>query len=163
MLDKLAAYVRESRAAGRELVATEHEVSATVGRAEIRGTVDRLERDAEGRLVVVDLKTGTSQPRAAELDRHAQLGVYQLAVEAAGQTSGGAELVQLGAKTKRVTVQQQPPLAQDDDPAWAHDLVQGVAEGMAAAEFSATVNPRCRMCDLRRCCPAQLEGRQVGS
>ncbi len=163
MLDKLAAYVRESRAAGRELVATEHEVSATVGRAEIRGTVDRLERDAEGRVVVVDLKTGTSQPRAAELDRHAQLGVYQLAVEAAGQTSGGAELVQLGAKTKRVTVQQQPPLAQDDDPAWAHDLVQGVAEGMAAAEFSATVNPRCRMCDLRRCCPAQLEGRQVGS
>jgi RecB family exonuclease len=163
MLERLSAYVRESRAAGRELVATEREVTVQLGRAEIRGTVDRLERDAEGRLVVVDLKTGASQPRAAELDRNAQLGVYQLAIEAGGEPSGGAELVQLGARTKRVTVQHQRPLGEDEDPGWARELVETVAEGMAAGQFPATVNPRCRMCELRRCCPAQLEGRQVGS
>lgn len=165
MLDKFAEYARSSRAAGRELLALEREVSARVGRAEIRGTIDRLERDAEGRPVVIDLKTGRSKPAAAELDRHAQLGVYQLAVERSEElgdpSCGGAMLVQLGGTTKSVGVQEQGPLSEDEDPAWALDLVTRVADGMAGDRFEATVNPRCRTCDLRRCCPAQLEGRQV--
>ncbi|MFN8082134.1 MAG: ATP-dependent DNA helicase [Kineosporiaceae bacterium] len=166
MLEKLAEYVRQSRAAGRELVAVEQEISVQVGRADIRGSIDRLERDEQGRPVVIDLKTGRSKPSAAEIERHAQLGVYQLAVEHAsgedgGTSCGGAALVQLGGTTKAVGVQAQRPLAEDDDPTWAAALVERVAEGMAAGEFHATVNPRCRTCDLRRCCPAQLEGRQV--
>ena len=43
-------------------------------------TFTDLERDADGRAVVVDLKTGSSKPSRAELARHPQLGVYQLAV-----------------------------------------------------------------------------------
>jgi RecB family exonuclease len=119
---------------------------------------------------VVDLKTGRSAPRGADLDRHAQLGVYQLAVEEGGfdqvapgaAGSGGAMLVQLGGKTKGVGVQEQRALAEDDDPQWARRLVEEVADGMAAAEFDATVNPMCRMCTVKRSCPIQLEGRQVG-
>ncbi len=163
MLDKLAEYVNHSRRTGRELVATEYQVSARIGRAAIHGSIDRLERDRDGALVVIDLKTGRAKPTAAELDRHAQLGVYQLAVqEQEGAATAGAALVQLGGGTRSVRVQQQGPLAEDDDPDWARDLIESVAEQMAAGRFSATVNPRCRMCDLRRCCPAQLEGRQVG-
>ncbi len=168
MLTAFAEYVRLSRAAGRELVATERELSARVGRAEIHGSVDRLERDADGRLVVVDLKTGKAKPSAAELDRHAQLGTYQLALEHSGvdgedAVSGGAALVQLGDGNQKVSVQQQPPLAADEDPRWAAELVERVAEAMAGESFPATVNSRCRVCDVRRSCPAQLEGRQVGS
>lgn len=163
MLEKLAEYARLSRAAGRELVAVEQEISVRVGRADIRGTIDRLERDEQGRPVVIDLKTGRSKPSAAEIERHAQLGVYQLALEQEPGDAGcgGAALVQLGGSTKSVGVQTQRPLADDEDPTWAAALVERVAEGMAAGEFHATVNPRCRTCDLRRCCPAQLEGRQV--
>ena len=172
MVGKLAEYVRRSAAERRTLVATEQQVSVEVGRAVVSGMVDRLERDGDGRLVVVDLKTGRSAPRGSDLARHAQLGVYQLAVEEGGfdalvppgdrpAGSGGAMLVQLGGKTKGVGIQEQPALAQDEDPQWARRLVESVADGMAAAQFSATVNPMCRMCTVKRSCPIQLEGRQV--
>jgi len=170
MVAKLGDYVAQAGTQGRELVAVEQDVRVEVGRAVVRGQVDRLERDRDGRLVVVDLKTGKSAPAAGELARHAQLGVYQVAVEAGGfeevapgaTGSGGALLVQLGTKRQSPGVQQQPPLGSDDDPRWAHRLVADVAEGMAGASFAASGNPLCRMCAVRRSCPLQAEGRVVG-
>jgi RecB family exonuclease len=170
MITKVAEYVALSRKRGRELLAVEQDVRVQVGRATVRGQVDRLERDGEGRLYVVDLKTGKSAPTGADLARHAQLGVYQLAVEAGGfeefaggTSSGGAALVQLGTKTKKVGVQEQKPLADDAEPGWARHLVLRVAEGMAGSGFTASGNSLCRMCSVRRSCPLQPEGRQVGS
>jgi superfamily I DNA/RNA helicase/RecB family exonuclease len=171
MVARLAQYVAASRAAGRQLVATEESVRVQVGRAEIRGTVDRLEQDAEGRLIVVDLKTGKSAPAKAEVQRHAQLGVYQVAVEeggfagiAEGRTeSGGAVLAQLGKNdTTRLSIQQQPALSADEDPRWARSLLASAADGMAGEDFQAKTNGMCRMCALRRSCPLQTEGRNVG-
>jgi RecB family exonuclease len=165
MLDKFAEYTRESRREGRELVATEVPVGATLGRAVVKGKIDRLERARDGSYVVVDLKTGTAAPTRAELPQHAQLGVYQAAVEAGGcgegRVSGGAALVQLGGRTRSTSVQVQPALARAEDPDWARTLVETTAEGMAGADFPATVNRMCRMCDLKRSCPAQVEGRRV--
>lgn len=170
MVAKLADYATQARKAGRELLAVEQPVQVEVGRAVVRGQVDRVERDADGRLVVVDLKTGKSAPAGAELARHAQLGVYQVAVEegafddlAPGRESGGALLVQLGTARKSAGVQDQRPLADDDDPRWARDLVEHAADGMAGARFPASGNALCRMCAVRRACPLQPEGRQVGA
>ncbi len=87
----------------RDLVAVEESLKVRIGQVEITGRVDRLESDDQGRAVVVDLKTGGSAPREDELDRHPQLGVYQLAVllgafEQFGLSEpGGAELVQVPA------------------------------------------------------------------
>ena len=55
MLDR---FLRWHAANDRELIAAEMDFDVVVGRARIRGQVDRLERDGDGRLVVVDLKTG---------------------------------------------------------------------------------------------------------
>jgi RecB family exonuclease len=162
--------VRGATAAGRQLVAVEHDVHVQVGRAIVRGQVDRLEQDVEGRLVVVDLKTGKTAPTAAELSRHAQLGVYQLAVEAGGfedvapghRSTGGAALVQLGTSAKAFGLQKQPALGDDDEPGWAGELVRTVADGMAGHRFPASGNGLCRVCAVRRSCPLQPEGRQVG-
>jgi RecB family exonuclease len=170
MVRKLSEYIRSGPAARRELVAVEQDVHVKVGRAEIHGQVDRLERDEHGRLVVVDLKTGRSKPADAELARHAQLGVYQLAAGEGGfdavapgaRESGGAELVQLGTSTKGAGVQAQRPLADDEDPGWARRLVETAAEGMAGEAFPAAANPSCRVCAVKRSCPLQPEGRQVG-
>jgi RecB family exonuclease len=170
MVAKLAEYVRASRREGRELLAVEQGVQVQLEEAVVRGQVDRLERDADGRLVVVDLKTGKSAPTKAEAARNAQLGVYQLTVEAGGfdevapggSGSGGAVLVQLGTSTVAPSVQRQPALDADDDPDWARRLVQRVAEGMAGEVFPATTNPMCAPCEVRRSCPVQVEGRQVG-
>jgi superfamily I DNA/RNA helicase/RecB family exonuclease len=153
----------------RELMATEQALRVQVGRVEITGRVDRLERDGEGRGVIVDLKTGGTAPREEELDRHPQLGVYQLAVllgafERLGVTEpGGAELVQVGKAglTAKARVQHQRALAEDPDPAWAGELVSAVAAGMAGPVYRARVNPGCRTCPVASCCPVQPEGAQV--
>ncbi|MCD0486534.1 PD-(D/E)XK nuclease family protein, partial [Streptacidiphilus sp. ASG 303] len=68
---------------GRVPVAPEHGFEVTLeagGRAvEIRGSMDRVERDAAGLAYVVDFKTGKSVPTAAEVAGHPQLAVYQRA------------------------------------------------------------------------------------
>jgi superfamily I DNA/RNA helicase/RecB family exonuclease len=154
----------------RELMATEQSLRVRIGQVEITGRVDRLERDSHGRGVIVDLKTGASAPREEELDRHPQLGVYQLAVllgafERLGLTEpGGAELVQVGKASfqARARVQRQHALADDPEPGWAKDLVEAVASGMAGPVFRARVNPSCRTCPVSTCCPVHPDGTQVG-
>jgi RecB family exonuclease len=153
----------------RELLAVEQSLRVRVGQVEITGRVDRLEQDDRGRGVIVDLKTGSSAPRDDELDRHPQLGVYQLAVllgafERLGVVApGGAELVQLGKAGFKATakVQRQHALRDDPDPAWAKDLVEAVATGMAGPVFRARVNPGCRTCPVSLCCPVHPDGGQV--
>ncbi len=45
----------------------------------IRGRVDRLERDGQGRFVIVDVKTGKTPVSAKAVEDHAQLATYQVA------------------------------------------------------------------------------------
>ena len=45
------------------------------------GYADRLELDADGRVVVVDLKTNKAAPTGPGVAKHVQLGVYQYAVD----------------------------------------------------------------------------------
>jgi len=162
---------------GRAVVATEHpfQVELPVGgdRVLLRGFMDRVEADADGRVVVVDLKTGRTTPAAARLACHAQLGVYQVAVAAgalalAGDGSpplvpGGAELVQLRHDAARPAaglplVQRQQPL---DDAAPIHAQLARAVEALRQERFDATPGEDCRHCEFRSSCPAQPEGRTI--
>lgn len=165
MLARAEAYFAHAQRAGWHRVAAETAFEAEFGRARVRGVVDRIERHEDGRIRVIDYKTGSSKPAAAELARHPQLGVYQAAVEAgafaAGHDSGGAALVHLGkaATTKAETsVQHQAPLGEDPDPGWAEAVVAGAAEAMAGSRFVATIGAACRVCPLTTSCPARAEG-----
>ncbi|WP_405141543.1 ATP-dependent helicase [Sphaerisporangium sp. NBC_01403] len=156
----------------RELVAVEEAFTAVLSDGvQIRGRVDRVERDGEGRAVIIDLKTGTAKPPDAELDRHPQLGVYQLATllgafERHGMTEpGGAALVQVGKaagkEAKVAKEQRQGALGEDPQPEWARELVDTVATGMAAGVFTAKVNDGCRTCAAKVSCPVNDSGGQV--
>lgn len=171
MLGRYARYVRETAEAGRELLGTEVELSVTVPDegadpdrpVRLVGAVDRLERDAEGRLVVVDLKTGRNKPTGAEVEDHAQLASYQVGIEAGafeeGSISGGALLVQLGSTGP--VEQEQSPLVGRDDPDAARRQVLEVGAGMRGATFVARDQERgCRYCPARFACPLQPEGAQ---
>lgn len=142
--------------------------------AVLRGQVDRLEIDSEGRLVVVDLKTGKRQPGKTELSRHPQLGAYQAAVLAGGfddasgvpgqAMPGGAVLAQLGTGTKGPGVQQQESLDPRDN--WALDMVNGAAAVMAGSVFEARHDPAKgghggHGCRLPEVCPLCVRGKQV--
>ena len=166
MVAKFLAWHRDNP---RELVAVEQQLRVSMGEITITGQVDRLERDEDGAAIVVDLKTGTSRPADADLDRNPQLGVYQLAVllgafEQLGLTEpGGAELVQVGKAglSASVRVQAQRGLTSDPDPGWARELVETVAAGMAGPVFRATANPGCRVCPVASSCPVDERGGQV--
>ncbi|MGH8862934.1 MAG: PD-(D/E)XK nuclease family protein, partial [Jatrophihabitantaceae bacterium] len=164
ILARLLAWLSSSRRE-LDLIAIEREFDAVVGDARLTGRVDRLERDADGRLVVIDLKTGKTKVKADDLPVHPQLGAYQLAVEAGafgeGERTGGARLVQLAAPGD--AEQQQDPLTEADDPSWIGDEVARVAARLRGHEFTAQINSYCGHCDLKVCCPLFPEGRQVTS
>ncbi|SOD93574.1 ATP-dependent helicase [Blastococcus haudaquaticus] len=162
MLDK---FLRWHAANGRELIGAEEDFDVTVGRARIRGQVDRLERDAQGRLVVVDLKTGKTAAKNTE--EHGQLAAYQVAITAGafgdhGSVPGGAALLQVGTGAK-AKEQHQEPLPSDVPvgETWAGELLAQVGEGMGAATFEVRTGSHCARCPARRSCPLQEPGRQV--
>jgi superfamily I DNA/RNA helicase len=182
MVRKLAQYVLSMRGEGRSLLGVEQDFEVALGEvavdqaapreAVLRGQVDRLEVDDEGRLVVVDLKTGKRQPGKEELSRHPQLGAYQAAVLAGGfdaaqggrALSGGAVLAQLGTGAKSPAIQQQEPL--DPQENWALDMVKGAAAVMGGSEFIARHDPAKGShgghgCRLPEVCPLCVRGRQV--
>ncbi|PZG39887.1 ATP-dependent DNA helicase [Spongiactinospora gelatinilytica] len=162
-------FVRWQEDNARELVSTEEAFTAMVGDGiEIRGRVDRVERDGEGRAVIIDIKTGGTKPAEGDLDRHPQLGVYQLAAllgafRRHGMIEpGGAALVQVGkAAGKDAREQRQRALADDENPEWAKDMVDTVAAGMSSPFFQATVNDGCRTCAVRSSCPVSEDGGHV--
>jgi superfamily I DNA/RNA helicase/RecB family exonuclease len=164
MIDKLVGWLAANP---RRLIAIERDFLVHLDEVvRIKGRVDRLEVDDQGRLVVIDLKTGKSTSvTEAELPTQPQLGAYQAAVEAGafadvGDEPGGAALVQLGSHAA-AKEQEQPPLAEAEDPGWATTMVRRTAATMAAATFQAVVNSKCRACPVRTSCPVSGKGRQV--
>ena len=95
MAQGLAAYLREFASSDRELLGRETGFSIPLGRAELRGTADRLEgrrTEAGLEVSVLDLKTGARPPSGPETERHAQLQAYQLGVVmGAFAIAGGTE------------------------------------------------------------------------
>ncbi len=165
MIAKLVTYLSTNP---RQMSAIERDFLVQIDEnVQVKGRVDRLEIDAQGRLVVIDLKTGkTTSVRTGEILEHPQLGAYQAAVEAGafpdvGDESGGAALVQLGTDRVGPQEQTQPPLADAEDPGWAKALVRETAKTMAASTFKAVVNKKCRSCPVQRSCPVSGHGRQV--
>jgi RecB family exonuclease len=163
MVDRLARWLRKRPpAAGLEVP-----FEAEVGRARLRGKVDRVEADGDGALVI-DYKSGSSKPDTGELAVHGQLAAYQVAAEKGAfehlglTSSAGAMLVQLGkAATKDAREQPQPPLHTYPEPSWAEDMLVAAAERMAGSAFDAVANKHCSSCPVRPVCPLVEDGRLV--
>ncbi len=131
-IDRFLQWHHESR--NRTVVSTEEQFTATftVAGSELRlsGRLDRLERDDDGYLVVVDLKTMSNAPSRREVAMNLQLATYRRLVSGAvgvTESVGAAELVQLripaGARDPGPKVQRQEATEEADgalDEALAH-------------------------------------------
>ncbi|MEV5660873.1 UvrD-helicase domain-containing protein [Streptomyces flaveolus] len=166
--------------AGRTPVASEHDFDVTLEAGDyevrIRGQMDRVEADGDGRAYVVDFKTGKQAPSSAEVARHPQLAVYQLAVregavdeafDGVRPEPGGAELVQLrqGA-AKRDGGETLPKVQAQDSLAgpegeWVGDLLATAAGKVLDERFTPTAGQHCTHCAFRASCSARPEGRHV--
>jgi RecB family exonuclease len=125
----------------------------------VRGRVDRLERDAQGRLVVVDLKTGKSPVSKDDAQRHAQLAMYQLAIAEGllpdGDQPGGGRLVYLGKPgAAGATERAQDALTPQACDEWRTSVRQAAAASQGP-QFTARINDGCSHCPVRAMCPAQ--------
>ncbi|MFJ3932350.1 ATP-dependent helicase [Streptomyces sp. NPDC090029] len=161
----------------RQPAATEHDFDVTLDaggvQVRVRGSMDRVERDAQGRAYVVDFKTGRQAPTRDEVARHPQLAVYQLAVREGAVDEvfdgtrpgpGGAELVHLrqAAPAKEggealPKVQRQEALDGD----WVGDLLATAAGRVLDERFTPSAGRHCDHCAFTSACSARPEGRQI--
>jgi RecB family exonuclease len=164
MLHRFAEYHRKS---AREIAGVELSFEFQLGKAKLRGTIDRLEVDSDGRFFVVDFKTGKaiSKDDAAQ---NLQLACYQLAVilnkfeetlTAPTPTPevSGSHLVFLGHDAKDVTTRIRPPIVASD----VVEKIETIATQMSAPVFVAKKNQFCGSCPVKTSCPVHLEGRSV--
>ena len=161
MLERFARY---HAASPREVAGVEVGFTIKVGRAEIRGNVDRIEVDSDGNFYVIDFKTGKNTISKDKAKENLQLACYQLAValdgfekKLSGTKSTGAELVYLAADSVKVTTRQQFII----DEVAVKAKIEEIAVGMGAATFQARINKMCDKCVVKAACPIQNEGRAV--
>lgn len=139
MVEAMAAYLADTAAAGNRFVSAEQSFELEIDRAVVRGKIDRVEQADDGRVVIIDLKTG----QAKKADGDAQLEAYQAAyasgvVEglADGHAPGGAALlfVKKGNKSRPYTLAVQPPFGEEGLAAFTERITRA-AQLIAAAEF----------------------------
>jgi superfamily I DNA/RNA helicase len=175
MLRQLAGY--HTRVGNREVIGTETRASARLtleGGTErdtviITGEMDRIERD-EGKLHIIDLKTGRTIPSREETQRHPQLGLYQLlaAADPVLQTLGKVEKAALlfVAKNTRATVREQEAVPLDEPEAWPLKQLRQAVHAMTQPTFEARLaanagSGRWSTCGIGPLCPLCDESRQV--
>ncbi|MFH8928541.1 ATP-dependent helicase [Streptomyces pristinaespiralis] len=162
---------------GRSPAATEHDFDVTLEaggfEVRIRGSMDRVERDEQGRAYVVDFKTGKQTPTKDEVARHPQLAVYQLAVREGAVDEvfggnrpepGGAELVQLRQPAAKKEGGDALPKVQAQEALtgeWVGDLLATAAGRVLDERFTPSTGQHCGHCAFRASCSAQPEGRQI--
>ncbi|MFB8009036.1 ATP-dependent helicase [Nocardia sp. NPDC056000] len=132
----------------------------------ISGRMDRLERDAQGRFVIVDVKTGKTPITKQAAEEHAQLATYQVAAAAGALGDGepgGARLVYVAKPSARdgaATERQQPALDGGGIDEW-RGVIHDAAAASTGPSYLAMRNDGCRHCKVAGSCPVQDTGRQV--
>ncbi|MEV0059732.1 ATP-dependent DNA helicase [Nocardia sp. NPDC050718] len=137
----------------------------------IRGRIDRLERDAQGRFVIVDVKTGKTPVSAKSVADHAQLATYQVAAahgaldEAESATPadpGGARLVYVAKPHTKTGATERAQTALDAEglDTW-RETIHDAAAATRGPGYLAVRNDGCRHCPVAGSCPVQDTGRQV--
>ncbi|GAA3333972.1 ATP-dependent DNA helicase [Curtobacterium citreum] len=152
MIEGLSDYLRTFAGAGRRLLGAETSFALETGPARLRGSIDRIEVDPDGRVSVVDLKTGRSMPSEKnDMPAHPQLGAYQLAVEdgavegvPAGSAMADARLVFVQNPRSGSAYSERTQHAFDDEARAAYrERLHDVARGMAGRTFLARVDDHC--------------------
>ena len=149
----------------RTIAGVEKSFEITVGRALIRGNVDRIEVDSAGKHYIIDFKTGKKEISQDDAKTNLQLACYQLGVVLDGFEEKlkstdvlGAQLVYLASKNKSYSTREQDALV---DVEATTTILEEIAVGMGAATFTARKNDMCKQCKVKPSCPLYLEGKAV--
>ena len=151
MLKRFYKY-RESMAGKRTFKESEAEYKFNIGRAYISCKIDRIETTVDGKLYIVDFKTGKSAISVDDAKTDAQMQIYQYAV---GPDAAGASLVYLDHDLKGNKTRDQLPI----DRKVVEERIEKTAVMMGGKRYLAVKNSNCQFCNVASSCPVQIEGR----
>ena len=141
MVQAIASYLSEIDQKAISSLEREKFISANLEGLQIRGTIDRIEQLPDGRLRVVDLKTGQVGTKA-EVAENLQLALYQMLVEVAYPESSIAGAMIVSVKGGKLSQIEQPPLSADLR-ARISGLFQRAHQEFPGPTFQASVAEHC--------------------
>lgn len=143
-------------------VAVEHRLELELEGRRWVGRADRIERTTDGRLRIVDYKTGTKLPTYAEVESSVQLGFYLLAAQADPElrTWGGPIEAELWAPRARGRWRR---AFDRENLETVRSLLAETARRILQEDWTPRVGEVCSRCSVRLVCPCWPEGREGSS
>jgi DNA helicase-2/ATP-dependent DNA helicase PcrA len=132
-----------------EVLHTEEWFEVQIAGTKVAGRIDRIDRAADGSVMIVDYKTGKARSQD-DADESLQLSIYALAAhEKWGYHVGALAFHNLEENAPVVTSRSDFQLAQ------ARERVEAAARGIAGGNFEPKVDYHCNFCAFRGLCPAK--------
>jgi DNA helicase-2/ATP-dependent DNA helicase PcrA len=130
-----------------DVIAAEATFNFKIGKLNVTGRIDRMDRLTGSAVRVIDYKTGTPWDQK-DADDSLQLSIY--AMGAAQMNYDPQELVLLNVRGNEEVITGRTPAQLER----ARRKIEEAAEGIAAQEFSPRPGMHCRWCEFARLCPA---------
>jgi superfamily I DNA/RNA helicase/RecB family exonuclease len=164
MLERLYIWIENNP---RKFLASEARFGYEISGLIVGGSIDRLEIDAHGNLIVVDYKTGKTPISGVKAESDGQLALYRLAASlGAIRVADQSQLKSYENSAESIRAEliypAKDPLERRTQSGYDFDQIENRLKAVAARlggnSFIARVGEDCRICDFKSACPADVRG-----
>ncbi len=149
--EQLIAFIRSQLACPPiQVLETERRFKIEIGGARVGGRLDRLDCLGDGKVAVVDYKTGKEKTQE-DADESVQLSIYALAAKEMGYTPSSLVFINLRNGTA-IESRRTPEQLRE-----AESCVSSIAARIAAGEFEPKTGAGCAWCSYHSICPEHEE------
>jgi ATP-dependent exoDNAse (exonuclease V) beta subunit len=129
------------------VIHTEETFEIKIGETTVAGRIDRIDRLADGRVAVVDYKTGRSKSQD-DADESLQLSIYAIAAREKWQYDAGALVFYNLEQNASVFTTREPAKLEE-----VRQKILEVSQSIAAGKFDGTPGFHCAFCPYETLCP----------